>query len=352
VVFAILRALAASARRDLSTYAALRTNNFFLFVALLIWGALVAGVKPVSAEPFLLLLGVLLLFPISSDPLDRIPPIRLALWPIDFRRRLALRLASLALSPVLWLTLLLLILRASLILALSFAAFAVVIQALSLLFRRISWNVEGGLAVPCFPGQLGRLVSANLRQMLTLLDPYLALILSLGGAIWRIADPQLASAALPILSLLVAIALSTYTQCLFGLDSASAMSRYRLLPLRGWQILLAKDLAFLGLLLFLVSPLSPAAGLTFGLPALAIGRYPALRIPLPQRRWRFTSGRVLYGVLQGVVGCMLGSNAEDYGGTPAAIALSLYLISLYWGGRAWDGQLKRPVAARPLAKAA
>jgi hypothetical protein len=48
VVLAILRALAASARRDLNTYAALKTNNFFLFVALLIWGALVS-VKPVSA---------------------------------------------------------------------------------------------------------------------------------------------------------------------------------------------------------------------------------------------------------------------------------------------------------------
>ena len=50
----ILRALAASVRRDLKTFGALKTNNFFLFVALLIWGALVSGVEPVSSYPFLL----------------------------------------------------------------------------------------------------------------------------------------------------------------------------------------------------------------------------------------------------------------------------------------------------------
>jgi hypothetical protein len=104
VVLALLRALAASARRDLSTYSTLKTNNFFLFVALLIWGALVTGVKPVSAEPFLLLLGVLMLFPISSDPLDKLPAIRLALLPIDLPRRLAVRVVSLAFSPVLRMT--------------------------------------------------------------------------------------------------------------------------------------------------------------------------------------------------------------------------------------------------------
>ena len=80
------------------------------------------------------------------------------------------------------------------------------------------------------------------------------------------------------------------------------MTRYELLPLRRWEILAAKDIAFLGMLLVLTAPLDAAAGLAFGLAALAIGRYPAVRVHLPQRRWRFSSGRVLFGVLQGVVG--------------------------------------------------
>ena len=344
MVLAILRALAASARRDLNTYAALKTNNFFLFVVLLIWGAVVAGVKPVSSEPFLLLLGLLMLFPISSDPLDKIPAVRLALWPLDLPRRLALRLASLAFSPVLWLTVLLLLLRASLSLAFLLVGLAVAIQLVGQLARSLAWNVERLVPVPRIPGLLGALVSANLRQMLTVLDPYLALLISLGGTIWRVADRHADPAAFPILSLLVALALSTCTQCLFGLDSAAAMTRYRLLPLRGWQILFAKDAAFLGLLLLLVLPLHPAAGLTFGLAALAIGRYPALRIPLPQRRWRFTSGRVLYAIPQGVAGCVLGFQADRYGGLPLAVAMAMYAASLYLGGRAWDRQGK-PVSS-------
>ena len=50
---------------------------------------------------------------------------------------------------------------------------------------------------------------------------------------------------MPVLSILIALALITYAQSLFGVDFGSGMTLYRLLPLRGWEILLAKDLAFL-----------------------------------------------------------------------------------------------------------
>ena len=43
--------------------------------------------------------------------------------------------------------------------------------------------------------------------------------------------------------------MSSYAQCLFGLDGEGGRSRYRLLPVRGWQLLLAKDAAFLIVLL-------------------------------------------------------------------------------------------------------
>jgi len=78
VILAILRALATATRRDLAGYTLLRSNNFFLFVALLIWGSLVSGVEPTSSYPFLALLALLLFFPISSDPLEKIPEGRLA----------------------------------------------------------------------------------------------------------------------------------------------------------------------------------------------------------------------------------------------------------------------------------
>lgn len=335
MVLAILRALAASVRRDLKSFGTLKTNNFFLFVALLIWGALVSGVEPVSSYPFLLLLGALLLFPVSNDPLDKIPSTRLALWPLSPLQRVTLRLASLALSPILWLTVLLLSFRVSFVLAAAFAGVAVAIHSVAALARGPAWSVAR--FVPRIPGRIGALVSANLREMLTLLDPYLALLISLSASAWRLFG-KADAAALPILSLLVAVAISTYAQCLFALESGAGMTRYRLLPLRGWQILIGKDAAFLGLLLLLTLPLDPAAGMAFGLAALAIGRYPSLKVHLPQRRWRFSSGRVLFGVLQGLVGATLGFHAAGAGLT---IAIVMYAAALYFGGRSWDHASRR-----------
>ena len=340
MVTAILRALAASVRRDLSSFGALKTNNFFLFVALLIWGAAVSGVEPVSAYPFLLLLGVLLLFPVSSDPLDKIPPTRLTLWPLSTAQRVALRLASLAFSPILWLTVVLLSLRAGAAVAAIFIAAAIAIHVIAVVARGPGWNVAR--FVPHLPGRVGGLVSSNLREMLTLLDPYLALVISVAGSAWRIFGKADAGAP-PILALLVAVAMSTYAQCLFALESGAGMTRYRLLPLRGWQILAAKDAAFLGVLLLLTLPLDALAGMAFGLAALAIGRYPSLKVHLPQRRWRFSSGRVFFGVLQGLVGATLGFHAAGAG---LAIAIAMYTAALYFGGRSWDRQSLGRTTAR------
>jgi len=66
-LFAILKALRRAVGRDLGTLQSVKINNLFLFVALLVYGALASGQPPKSAEPFFVLLGFLLLFPLSSD---------------------------------------------------------------------------------------------------------------------------------------------------------------------------------------------------------------------------------------------------------------------------------------------
>src|SRR4051812_31892070 len=109
-------------QRDLGTLGSIKVNNFFFFVALLIYGALKSGVQPWSAYPFLGLLGLLLLFPLSSDPLDKIPPELLALWPLTGVQRGCLRVVSLLFSPLLWLASLLLLKAATLTIALPFIA--------------------------------------------------------------------------------------------------------------------------------------------------------------------------------------------------------------------------------------
>jgi hypothetical protein len=245
VVFAILRALSRAIRRDLGTFGALKVNNFFFFVALLIYGALNCGLPPKSAYPFLLLLGLLLLFPLSSDPLSRIPPDRLALWPLGPAQLVALRVVSLALSPVLWFKVFLM-LKTAPELALAFVALAIGAQ-LAIAFagrlarRRPRWNPVR--FVP-WPGRTGQLVRNNARQLLAVLDVYIAVLLSLAGSLYRFLTPHPDAGAYPILAMLVALALSTCAQVLFRLDGGPGATRYRLLPLRGWQILLAKDAAF------------------------------------------------------------------------------------------------------------
>jgi hypothetical protein len=320
---AALGALVKSVRRDLAGFASLKTNNFFLFVALLIGGALQSGVEPVSSYPFLLALGGLMLFPASGDPLEKIPRVRLALWPLAGSARATLRLISLALNPAVVLMVVLLVLRAKVWMSLGFLALVTGVRVGAWQLPNLSGRTVSTALLP------GMIVN-NLRQMLTVLDTYLALAIGAGGDLWRLLSVHPDPSAYPILSLLAAIALSTYAQCLFALDGDSGRTRYRLLPSRGWRILAAKDAAFLIVLLVAVLPLAIVPGLTFGLAALALGRYPSLYVRLPQQRGRFTSGRVLWGCLQGLVGAILG-----FAGA-IAMAAALYGLSLWWAGRQWD----------------
>jgi hypothetical protein len=146
--FAVLSALRRAVARDLGTYGSFKVNNFFLFVVLLVYGAVESGVEPKSAEPLLMLLGLLLLFPISADPLGRMPPSRAALWPLTFAQRFALRIASLALSPVLWVAVLIMWVTMRRAAGLWFLAFAIGVQVLVVLgpgaaHRDPHWNLFG-----------------------------------------------------------------------------------------------------------------------------------------------------------------------------------------------------------------
>ena len=332
-LFAILRALARAIGRDLESYASFKGNNFFLFVVLLIQ-------QPQSAEFFVVILGFLLLFPLSSDPLARIPPDRLALWPLSVRQRLSLRLTSILLSPVLWIALAILLAKGRLKTALLFLAVAIVMQCFTVLANQAAkrapqWNLLRRL--PRLPGRLGGLIHNSARQMLTVLDTYVAVLLSVSSSAYRLLSHKPDPYAFPILALLIALALSTYAQCLFGLDARSGLTRYRLLPLRGWQILLAKDIAYLAILFVLVLPLAPLPGLTAGLAGLAIGHHSAVLTPSPQKRWRFTSGSILpVGVLQIFSGTALGIAEHREGILYFALAAILFSVSLFVYGRVWD----------------
>src|SRR4029077_15129126 len=108
---------------------------------------------------------------------------------------------------------------------------------------------------------LNQLMRKNLREILSTLDFYCALILSMAVLLFRILVPGLPREALLAVAALVVSAMSSYAQCLFGLDGEGGLSRYRLLPVRGWRLLLAKDASFLAVVIPLTLPLAPLAGL-------------------------------------------------------------------------------------------
>jgi hypothetical protein len=255
---------------------------------------------------------------------------------------LGLRFASLALSPVTWVGVLILLRTARPLMALAFFALAAGVQSTAALGRYAArrdphWNLLR--YIPQFPGRLGGLVRKNIREMLSLLDPYAALLLSIGGGAYRLFGAHPDPEGFAITGLLVALTMSTYAQSLFGLElgSGSGMTRYRLLPLGGWEILLAKDIAFLAVLFVLLLPLDPGPGLTFGMVALALGHHSSVLLELPQQRWRFTGGRLLpVGALQALGGMALGFVEYERGFVVLVLAVVGYLASLSYYGRRWE----------------
>src|SRR4051794_22036856 len=90
---AILKALATAYRRDWTALQSLTGNNFF-WVVLFMLG---------QAGSFVfLILGLVLLFPLSTDPLRKIPASRLASWPLSRGDHWAIRIAGPWINPLTW----------------------------------------------------------------------------------------------------------------------------------------------------------------------------------------------------------------------------------------------------------
>ena len=306
--------------RDIRKLNSLGGNNFFVLGLYLLRGA----------GPFLpLLFGVVLFFPLSADPFRKIPPDRMAMWPLSGSQRTLIRLACVALSPASWLAVGVLFVFASPRLALELVACALAVHAiLPRLFRSREPSRMMGL-IPRFPSRLGILFTKDLRQMFTMLDFYCAAILSAAAVGYRTfaADPE--PDAMFGMTVLVVLALSTYGQALFGRDGAEGLMRYRLLGIRGPVALLSKDLSYLFIVGLLTAPLAPLAGLAGALASLAVGHHVSVLRMIVQHRWSFASASLIpHGIIQVVA--LAGAAAMTYRETPMAAAWSAgaYLLSL------------------------
>jgi hypothetical protein len=337
-LIAVLSAIGKVVRREMRTLSSVTLNNFFLVAALLAYGALASKMPPLASAPFFLLLGLFLLFPAAGDPYGKIPPTRLALWPLSNYQRAALHLASFAFSPIAWLALLIAILLGAKT-TVAFLGLMVCIGGLRFLGFQVSnrWShfYRQGLP-PALPTTTGKLIRLNFRQMFCLLDFYLAIAVCIVGTSYRLLSRHPDPAAFPIFAILVGLATSTYAQSLFGLDGPGGLTLYRVLPIRGWRILLAKDAAYMAVVCLLTLPLDLTVGLTFGMVALAIGRYPSLVRQKDQRRWLFASGDVRFGAAQIFFASGIAFAESQEGVRFLAIAFLVYAIALATGGWYWD----------------
>jgi hypothetical protein len=322
-LLAILGALWRAQRRDQKSFETVATNNFFIVSAFFLQ----------KAGTFIyLILGLVLLFPLSTDPLRKIPRSRLGLWPLRGIERRLLRAVSPWVNPVTWIMAGLAVVMARGKVSLGLWALLAGVIAAGFVVSELPAPAHGMLRrVPQFPGILNHLIRKNLREMLATLDFYCALVLSAAAALYRLLGPPLPAPALVPLTILVMLALSSYAQCLFGLDGDGGLGRYRLLPLAGWQILAAKDAAFLLIAIPLTLPLAPLPGLSAALVVLALGHGPSVAEHRQQTRWRFSSGAsVLYGFAQAALMAMAAANDQRLVLGPALIA---WLASLLYYGR-------------------
>jgi hypothetical protein len=251
-----------------------------------------------------------------------------------------LQACGIGLNPAVLLLLPLLLIPAARLLAAYLLASVIMLQLVAgLLSARLPQEQRAALRVwtPPIPGRVGELIRKDIRQLLTYLDVWVSAAFCLGAVIYRFAAEAPEPEAYAIISCLAAVIMGTSAQCLFGLDGPEGFTRYRMFPLRGWQILGAKGAAWLLLLILQTVLLSPIAAISAGLVALAMGHRQSVRRPMQQKRWRFTNGNLLMlGLAQSTLAVSAGMVAARSQPAILVACVAAYAISLLVYGHRWE----------------
>lgn len=327
---AILKWIARAANRNRRSFISLAGNNL-TYAAL----TLAFMLDPAGAAAAFILVGIIVVLPMSSDPLRAIPRVRMMVWPLEASERRLLRLVSPLLNPMTWGVLALALWkRASWgIVALGAGVVATGFVASA---RAGSGAKSFARRVPRYPSILNHLIRNNLRQLLSTLDFWCGALIAVAALGWRISGLLPHEAFFPLTAIAM-VGISTCALTLFGLDGAAGMTRYRLMPLRGWQILLAKDIAYLTVAIIIAAPLSIPAACGAALIALAIGHHASLTSPRPQTRWRFQTGSSLGVALSQMIPMTTAGAAIAYTSILfLPVCLAAWIISVWWFGREID----------------
>ncbi len=337
-IAAILSGIARGSWRDLRSLGSIAGNNLIAVIVLM--KAEEPSNRGSSTTFFLLLIGVLVLFPLSADVLRQVPAERFRLWPLSGAQRIAVRAAALTLNPMLLIAIIFAIMAREFVVGMALVVASIVAQIVMTAaegFSRSLPHLHPMRVIPRFPGRLGGMAQNQMRQLLGSLDVYFAAALSIGGAIYCFTSAHPDPAARLMIGLMTVLFLSTLAQCQFGFDSAAEELRYRLLPASGLEILLAKDAAWFALALVLTWPFRLLPVVAACAVALAIGHDTAVREPVRQRRWRFAEGRLWPAGFFQIAGLISAGVAVDRFGRPIlALFLAAYAASLWWYARKWE----------------
>jgi hypothetical protein len=274
------------------------------------------------------------LFPLSADPLRKVPEERMALWPLTAADHRKLRWMTPWLNPVTWGLAALGVWAVKHTESMGVLGVAAALFAIGFFVPSVSGEPSFLRWIPAPGGAFVQLVRKSLREMMLTLDFYMALLLGACGFAYRMFVHPFPEEGRMVMTLLVVLSLSSYAQCLFGLESKGGLTRYRLMPVEGWVILAAKDVAFLLVIALVTAPLSILTGLAAGLAALAVGHAASLREGREQTRWRFSSGASLdNGVMQ--VLAIAGAGVTAYRITPLILLVCVMVCagSAWWYGR-------------------
>lgn len=167
------------------------------------------------------------------------------------------------------------------------------------------------------PGRLGGLVAKDVRYFWRLLDTYLGLLAVAAGCLYLVTAASPSLDIFLIFLTLVFVPIAPLAFSCFGLDTASGLDRYALLPLTGQAIMLSKNLAFLSVVGVLAAPLILLAGWQLGVFAGALGlvaftslacacltwgNWMSLSHPLKMQFFRFSSSSAsVFDAMAGII---------------------------------------------------
>jgi hypothetical protein len=328
-VRAILSAVARASRRKSKLLRQVRGNNmFYAGVTLMFLG------DPAALVFFMVLIALVLFLPSSGDPMTAVPRERLDLWPLTRWERYGLRLVSPLLNPLTWV-----ILGGMVWKRVTWGLWALVAGFFLGGFTASSRRFPHPWVPKIFMGDLTQLVRKELRQLLTALDLYCALLIVIPAFYFRLTGVLPVSARVPLTGLVVVI-MSTIPLTLFGLDGEGGMTRYRLWPVHGWWALAAKDIAYLLLMLLLTLPLSAAGGIAGALMALAIGQFVSVKKATRQSRWRFRTCPTLPFSVAQMLLAMLGFAAvTQWGALWVGPCIFICATSVWFCGRLFSAEI-------------